>query len=163
MYYYMSSEEVVKHFASSVDRGLSAREAEFRISKFGKNRLVAKQKVTLFQHIWEQFTELMILILIGAGIIAAILGETLDAAIIFFVITINVIIGVLQEHKAEKAIDALNKMMTPHATVLRDGKEQMINAEDLVPGDIVIIEEGTRVPADARIIEAAMLKADRRS
>jgi Ca2+-transporting ATPase len=160
VYHNMNSEDVIKHFSSSESIGLDSREADFRLNKFGKNKLVARQKVTLFHHIWEQLTEMMVLTLIGAGIIAALLGEILDAGVIFFVITINVIIGVLQEFKAEKAIEALKKMMNPQAEVIRDGEKKVILAESLVPGDILILEEGTRIPADARILEGIMLKVD---
>lgn len=156
----MSSDDVIKHFASSDKTGLTKGEVDFRIGKFGKNRLVAKKKVSILQHFISQLTEMMVLILIGAGIIAFLLGETIDACIILFVIILNAVIGVVQEHKAEKAVEALKKMMNPHATVLRDGEEKIILAEELVPGDILILEEGTRVPADARIIESVMLKVD---
>jgi Ca2+-transporting ATPase len=159
-YHNMSSDEVVKHFTSSEKAGLAKEEADSRLAKFGKNRLVAHKKVTLFQHFIAQFMELMVLVLMGAGFIAFLLGKTIDACIILFVIVLNAIIGVIQEYKAEKAIEALKKMMNPHATVIRDGEEKVIPAEELVPGDIIILEEGTRIPADARILEAVMLKVD---
>ncbi|MBW2991292.1 calcium-translocating P-type ATPase, SERCA-type [Candidatus Woesearchaeota archaeon] len=160
LFYNMPSDEVIKHFASSEDNGLTSKEVEFRLKKFGRNKLAAKKKVTILHRFINQFKELMIIILILAGVIAFILGESIDAGIIFFVVLVNAVIGVLQEYKAEKAIEALKKMMTPHATILRNGIEKVINAEELVPGDILILEEGTRAPADARIIEAAMLKVD---
>lgn len=160
LYYNMPSDDVVKHFASSKEKGLTTKEVEFRLGKFGKNKLSAKKKVTVFHHFLEQFKELMVIILIIAGLIAFVLGESIDGSIIMFIVILNAIIGVLQEYKAEKAIEALKKMMTPHATVIRNGEEKQIKAEDLVPGDIVILEEGTKVPADARILEAAMLKVD---
>jgi Ca2+-transporting ATPase len=156
----MSSDEVIKHFASSEKAGLSNKEVEFRLSKFGRNRLVAKKKTSILGHFISQFKEMMVLILISAGIIAFLLGETIDACIILFVIILNAVIGVIQEYKAEKAVEALKKMMNPHATVLRNGEEKIVLAEELVPGDILILEEGTRLPADARIIESVMLKVD---
>jgi len=160
LYYNMPSDEVIKHFASSEHNGLTSKEVGFRLRKFGKNKLVVKKKVTVWHRFVEQFKELMIIILIIAAVIAFLLGETIDASIILFIVVLNAIIGVLQEYKAEKAIEALKKMMTPHALVIRNGKEQRISAEELVPGDILILEEGSRVSADARIIEAAMLKVD---
>ena len=160
LFYNMPSDEVIKHFASSEKDGLTTKEVEFRLDKFGKNRLTAKKKVTIFHRFVEQFKELMVIILIIAGLIAFILGESIDGSIIMFIVILNAIIGVLQEYKAEKAIEALKKMMTPHATVIRNGEEKQINAEDLVPGDMVILEEGTRVPADARVVDSAMLKID---
>ncbi|MBW3001114.1 calcium-translocating P-type ATPase, SERCA-type [Candidatus Woesearchaeota archaeon] len=167
LYYNMPSKEVIEHFASSEEKGLTSKEVEFRLKKFGKNKLTAKKKETILHRFINQFKELMIIILIIAGIIALVLGlvehsteEMIDAGIILFIVLANAVIGVLQEYKAEKAVEALKKMMTPHATVIRDDKEEIINAEDLVPGDILILEEGTRVPSDARVIEVAMLKVD---
>ncbi|HJX05993.1 MAG TPA: calcium-translocating P-type ATPase, SERCA-type, partial [Candidatus Nanoarchaeia archaeon] len=159
-YHSMPCDEVIRHFESSDKSGLAGKEAEARLSKFGRNVLSAKKKVTVWHRLLEQFQELMVIILIIAGIIALALGETVDALLILFIVILNAIIGVLQEYKAEKAVEALKKMMTPHATVLRDGAEKVVNAEELVPGDILIIEEGTRVPSDARILEASMLKID---
>ena len=156
----MPSKEVINHFASSETKGLTSKEVEYRLKKFGKNKLSAKKKVTILHRFIEQFKELMVIILIIAGVIAFLLGETIDAGLIMFIVILNAIIGVLQEYKAEKAIEALKKMMTPHATVIRNGKEEVINADELVPGDIVILEEGARVPSDARVLEAAMLKVD---
>lgn len=166
-YHSMSPDDVIKHFDSSASGGLRSADAEARLLKFGKNMLVAKKKESLLHKFLEQFKELMIIILLIAGIIALIMGvvensssEMIDATIIFFIVLVNAIIGVLQEYKAEKAVEALKKMMTAQATVIRDSAEKVINAEDLVPGDILIIEEGTKIPADARIIESAMLKVD---
>jgi Ca2+-transporting ATPase len=159
-YHSMPCEEVIRHFESSGHSGLTSKEAESRLSKFGKNVLSTKKRVTVWHRLLEQFQELMMVVLIIAGIIALILGETIDAFLILFIVILNAIIGVLQEYKAEKAVEALKKMMTPRATVLRDGGEKVVNAEELVPGDILIIEEGTRMPADARILESAMLKVD---
>lgn len=156
----MSSEDVIKHFSSSENTGLSQQEATARLAKFGKNKLAAQKKITLFQHFLNQFKELMVIILLIVGAIAFSLGEVFDAVVILFIVILNAIIGVVQEFKAEKAIDALKKMMNPHATVVRDSQKRIIAAEDLVPGDIVILEEGTRVPADCRILEGIMLKVD---
>lgn len=166
-YHCMSSEEVIRHFSSSASNGLSSDEAQERLVKFGKNALEAKKKESLLHRFMEQFKELMIVILIIAGFIALIMGivehsssEIIDAAIIFFIVIVNAIIGVVQEYKAEKAVEALKKMMSQQAVVIRDGSEKVINAEELVPGDIIIIEEGTKIAADARIIEASMLNVD---
>jgi len=156
----MSSDDVIKHFSSSESTGLSHEEADARLAKFGKNKLVTQKKITVFHHFLNQFQELMVIILIIVGAIAFALGEIIDAAVILFIVILNTVIGVVQEFKAEKAIEALKKMMNPHATVVRNGEKKIISAEDLVPGDIVILEEGTRVPADCRILEGIMLKAD---
>jgi len=156
----MSPDDVIKEFHSSIGQGLSSNEVEGRLSKYGKNKLKEKKRVTILQRFLSQLEELMMIILIIVAAIAFALGETIDGSIILFIVILNAIIGVIQEYKAEKAIHALRKMMNPKATVIRDGEEKIIGSEDLVPGDIIILEEGTRVPADARIIDTSLLKVD---
>lgn len=161
MYYYnMTSKEVIAALASSLDSGLTSAEAEARLAKFGKNRLEISKKITIWHRLFNQFKELMIIILIVASILAFFMGESVDASIILFIVILNAIIGVFQEYKAEKAVEALKKMMSLQATIIRDGTESIIDAENLVSGDILILEEGTKIPADVRIIESAMLKVD---
>jgi P-type Ca2+ transporter type 2C len=156
----MTPEETVRNLASSKDDGLQSYEAKARLEKYGMNKLVASRKVSIAQRFLSQLGELMVIILIVAGIIAFFLGERVDSSIIFFIVILNAIIGVIQEYKAEKAIDALKKMMAPQAIVIRDGDEKIVSVEELVPGDIVLLEEGSKVPADARILESSMLKID---
>ncbi|MFH0870197.1 MAG: cation-translocating P-type ATPase [archaeon] len=156
----MTSKETIAALASSLDSGLSSPEAEARLAKFGKNRLEISKKITIWHRLFSQFKELMIIILIIAGVIAVIANETFDASIIFFIVFVNALIGVIQEYRAEKAVDALKKIMSLQATVMRDGIERIIDADNLVPGDIIILEEGSKIPADARILESAMLKVD---
>jgi len=156
----MTSEEVIAALASSLDSGLASTEAEARLAKFGKNRLEISKKITIWHRLLNQFKELMIIILIVASILAFFMGETIDASIILFIVILNAIIGVFQEYKAEKAVEALKKIMSLQATVIRDGTESIIDAENLVPGDILVLEEGAKIPADVRIIESAMLRVD---
>jgi P-type Ca2+ transporter type 2C len=152
--------DVVRELSSSVTDGLRSEEAKGRLEKYGPNKLAVAKKTTVMHMVLEQLFELMVIILIISGFIALFVGETIDASIIFFVVIINTIVGVLQEYKAEKALDALKKMMSAHATVVRDRDEKIIPIEEIVPGDIIILEEGSKVPADARILESAMLKVD---
>jgi P-type Ca2+ transporter type 2C len=163
LYYAMTVEEAIKSLSTSVSDGLSSEEARVRLAKFGKNVLAARKKTSIFKLLLSQFSEFLVIILLFAGFISYILGETIDAMIIFFVVLINSAVGVVQEYKAEKALEALKRMMSLQATAVRDGDEQVIPVEELVIGDIIILEEGSKVPADARIIEVAMLNVDEAS
>lgn len=140
--------------------GLSAAEAEKRLQEYGPNRLEEEAKTTWFQRLIDQFKDFMILILIVAAIISGAMGEMLNAIVIVAIVVINAILGVLQEGKAEKAIEALQQMSAPHARVLRAGADQSVDAADLVPGDVVLLEAGDVVPADIRLIESSNLKAE---
>lgn len=156
----MTPEDAVRNLASSTEDGLSTDEARSRLEKYGKNKLEAAKKSSIIQKFFSQLSELMVVILMIAGVIAFFLGEDVDATIIFFIVILNAIIGVIQEYKAEKAIEALKRMMAPQTTVIRDRDEKVIPVEELVPGDIVLLEEGTRVSADVRILEVSLLQVD---
>lgn len=162
-FFRMSAEEVAKELNSSVENGLTTAEANARLEKNGKNELKEKKKKSIFVRFLAQFKDFMIIILIIAAIISAILGETVDAAIIFAVILVNAILGVAQEAKAEKALDALKKLSAPYAKVIRDGVRHSVLSSELVVGDIILLEAGDLVPADARILEAANLKVEESS
>ncbi|MBN2142486.1 calcium-translocating P-type ATPase, SERCA-type [Candidatus Woesearchaeota archaeon] len=163
VYYTRNAEDVVRNLASSSDLGLRREEANARLEKYGPNKLVAAKRSSIIAKFFAQLSELMVVILIMAGGIAFVLGETIDATIIFFIVILNAIIGVIQEYKAEKAIEALKRMISPHTIVIRDGHEKTIGVEELVPGDIIILEEGSKVPADARIIDESMVRVDEAS
>jgi len=132
--------------------GLSQEEAEFRMKKYGANELKVKKKTPMWMYFLYEFTDLMVMILIIAAVIALIAGEFKDAIVILVIVLINAIIGFVQKFKAEKAIEALQKMVAPTARVIRNNKEIQIPAKQIVPGDIIILMEGDRIPADARII-----------
>ena len=134
--------------------GLSDEEASKRLGQYGANTLVVEAKFKILKDLLAQFTDLLAIILIIAGGLSYIFGETRDAIIIFFIVLANAAIGFFQEYKAEKAIQALKKMIPLEAIVLRGGEEQKINASDIVPGDIIILDEGDNVPVDIRLIEA---------
>ena len=154
------------------DRGLSAAEAGQRLGQYGPNALVEKKKTPLFGRFLMQFKNVMVIILGIAALISLFVSEhglgfnaegAVDAAIIFAVIILNAILGVVQESRAEKALDALKRMTAPNARVLRDGVKQVVPANSLVPGDVVFVEAGDLVPADCRLVVAANLKVEESS
>lgn len=158
----MEAEEVVKALNSSMS-GLTKEEAKNRLLEYGLNELQkqkGKSRITLFL---EQFKNFLIIILLIAAAISAALGEIIDAVVIGIIVILNAIIGFIQEFKAERAMEALKELAAPQTIVLRDGKEIEIPSKELVPGDIVYIDTGDRLPADIRIIEASGLKIDESS
>jgi len=160
LWYKKSKNEILQELDVDEKNGLSSTEALRRLEKYGKNKLETKKKKTLFKQFLSQLKDVMIYILIIAAIISAFLGEISDALIILLVIIINAVIGVIQESKAEKALDALKELSTPKALVKRDGSLKEILSEDIVPGDIVIIDAGRYIPGDLRLIDTANLKIE---
>lgn len=165
MKHYLSTPEEVFKETSSSEKGLTSEQAQKRLEENGKNRLEEGKKKSVIRRLLEQFADPMIIILIVAaaisGITAAFEGSfPSDVIIILFVVILNAILGVVQESKAEKAIEALQEMAAATSKVERDGKVMQIKSEDLVVGDVIILEAGDAVPADARIIESASLKIE---
>ena len=165
MKHYLSTPEEVFKETSSSEKGLTSEQAQKRLEENGKNRLEEGKKKSVIRRLLEQFADPMIIILIVAaaisGITAAFEGVfPSDVIIILFVVILNAILGVVQESKAEKAIEALQEMAAATSKVERDGKVMQIKSEDLVVGDVIILEAGDAVPADARIIESASLKIE---
>ncbi len=163
--YLSEKEEVLKELKTTSQDGLASSEAEARLAVDGKNRLAEGKKVTLFQRLISQIADPMVLVLIGAAIVSGITSaieheSPTDVFIILAVVVINTVLGVVQESKAEKAIDALKEMAAATSKVIRDGKHITVKSEELVCGDIVILEAGDAVPADGRIIESASLKIE---
>ncbi len=157
-------DEVESTLKTNAENGLTAEEAKKRQEEYGLNELKAKKKKSLFLKFLEQFKDFMIIILIISAIISGVVGVAqgegfTDTIIILVVVVVNAIIGVAQENKAEKSLEALQKLSSHVAKVIRNGKLQVIQSKELVPGDIVILETGDYVPADLRIIEAVNLKA----
>ena len=157
-------DEVESTLKTNAENGLTAEEAKKRQEEYGLNELKAKKKKSLFVKFLEQFKDFMIIILIISAIISGVVGVAqgegfTDTIIILVVVVVNAIIGVAQENKAEKSLEALQKLSSHVAKVVRDGKLQVIQSKELVPGDIVILETGDYVPADLRIIEAINLKS----
>lgn len=160
MPYRKTIQEVEEAYQSDIHKGLSEEEVRRRQKEQGKNVLNKKKKETLLQMFLEQFHDPMVIILIIGAILSIFLKEYMDASIILVVIILNAIIGVVQEFKAEKAIDALEKLSEPKAYVIRDGFLKEINSEDLVLGDIVELEAGRYIPADMRLISSTNLKVE---
>ncbi|MDD1669581.1 MAG: HAD-IC family P-type ATPase, partial [Methanomicrobiales archaeon] len=144
----------------STTGGLSPEEALARLAVHGPNQLQEKAKESPLLLLARQFTDLLIVILAIAAVISGILGEWLDAAAIIAIIILNGTIGFLQEYRAEKALEALKRMIAPVARVIRNGTEGIVDARELVPGDVVLIMEGDRVPADGRLLETVALETD---
>lgn len=160
-------ELVVKELSTDIVKGLSEAQAAEKRSRFGDNRLQEKKKKSNLQRFADQFKDVMILILIAAAAIsftiACIEGnprEFFEPVLILLIVIMNAVMGVMQESKAEKALDALKGLSAPHARVIRDGAEKMIDAVELVPGDIIRLEAGDFVPADARLLHSVSLKSE---
>jgi Ca2+-transporting ATPase len=140
--------------------GIDNLAASNRLIEYGKNQITDKIKKTVFRMLLHQFTDFMILILIGAAIISGIIGDVGDTVIILAIVILNAVVGFVQEYRAEKAMEALNKMAAANARVLRGGKASDIPSSDLVPGDVVMLEAGNIIPADIRFFETHHLKVD---
>ncbi|HEY8417152.1 MAG TPA: HAD-IC family P-type ATPase, partial [Limnochordales bacterium] len=156
----MSAAEAVRRTATDPERGLSDAEARRRLAQHGPNRLPEHEGESPLTLFLKQFQDLMVLVLLGAALVSALLGELLDAAAIFVIVLLNGVLGFVQEYRAERSLLALQKLTAPTARVVRDGLERIVPAEELVPGDVVVLSEGDRVPADGRLIEAHALSVD---
>ncbi|MBS5725831.1 MAG: HAD-IC family P-type ATPase, partial [Clostridiales bacterium] len=157
--YQKSKEEVLLQVGSNRD-GLDESTAAERLSQNGKNQLQEGKKKSLAAKVWEQIRDPMILVLIAAAIVSGAFGEIADMVIILIVVVLNAVLGIVQEGKAERAIEALQNMSAPYSKVRRSGSVEKIKSEDIVVGDIVLLEAGDSVPADMRILEAASLKIE---
>ena len=167
-WYNKDLQEVEKTLSTNIEKGLTSEEVKKRREKYGLNELKAKKKKSLFQKFLEQFKDFSIIILIIAAIVSGIVGIAegegiTDTIIILIVVIVNAIIGVTQEAKAEKSLEALQKLTDHASKVVRDGAVTVVPAKELVPGDIVVLDTGDYIPADLRIIEAANLKAQESS
>lgn len=158
---------VLNALETNTETGLYSSDVPLLLVEHGENKLSEKKKKTTLQRFLDQFKDVMILILIAAAIISFVIAcvegnpkEFFEPALILLIVIMNAIMGVMQESKAEKALDALKNLSAPHARVIRDGKETVIDAKDLVPGDIIRLEAGDFVPADARLIRSVSLKSE---
>jgi len=155
-YHNLETTEVLSSLDSNY-RGLSSTEAQKRLERFGPNELVKKRGVSPWMLFFGQFKSFLIIILLIAVVLSAVLGEVVEAITIGVIVLFACGLGFIQEYRAERAMEALKRIAAPTASVLRDGKETEIPAQELVPGDIIIIRTGDRIPADARLIEAVNL------
>ena len=160
MWFSKSQDEVLKEFNVDPSLGLTDNEAKKRLELYGFNKLKSKPKKNILSLFLAQLKDMLIYVLLGATIITLAIGEYADAIIILLVIILNAAIGVIQEAKAEKAVEALQKMTTPKSLVRRNGETKEINSEEVVPGDIVVLDAGRYVPADLRLIDSANLQIE---
>lgn len=158
-WYQFGVREVFEELKTS-ELGLSDEEAGQRRKQYGPNRLAEEEKVSRFRILLHQFASPLIYILLIAGIVTILLREYIDSGVIFAVVVLNAAIGFFQEYKAEESVRALKKMVVPRAKVVRGGKEKEIHSEELVPGDIVLLASGVKVPADLRLVHIIELRID---
>lgn len=150
----------IKKILKTSEKGLTSKEAAKRLKIYGKNVLKAEKKQTWLKVFISQFTDFLILILLAATVISLALGETVDGIIIFSIVVLSAFLGFIQEYRSQKAVEALKKMAAPEALVLRNGQPQKIKAEKVVPGDILLLNTGDKVAADARIIKEMGLEVN---
>jgi len=160
--YYLKKEEVLKRLKTS-QSGLSEEEAAKRIEEYGLNEIPRKKRFSALKILLKQFADPLVLILIVAVVISGLLGEFLDAVAIIIIVVINSAVGFGQEYKAEKAIELLRRLRAYKTVVMREGREKQILTKELVPGDIIILEEGDKVPADAILLKSVSLHVDESS
>ena len=153
-------DEALRVLETDGKQGLSGAEATSRLERYGPNALEKEEEKTLLQMFADQFKDFLVLILVVSTVIAAIMGEWVDASVIMAILILNAIMGVVQEGRAGKALAALRKMAVPVATVIRDRRVQKISSEELVPGDVVLLQAGDLVPADLRLIETVNTQID---
>ena len=166
MWHTKAINQVLFELGTNVKTGLTKEEAEKRLKQYGPNNLKEKKKESLFIKFIKEFNDFMIITLIIAAIISAIVskingeGDYIDSIIIIVIVIFNAIMGLIQEEKAEKSLEALKKMSAPNAKVIRDGKVEEIESSKVVPGDIIILETGNYVPADCRLVNSFNLKVE---
>ena len=167
LHHHEPADAVITNLDSDTQLGLSTQQVMERWAQYGENKLQEKKKKTNWQRFLDQFKDVMILILIAAAVISFVIAcvegnpkEFFEPVLILLIVIMNAIMGVMQESKAEKALDALKSLSAPHARVIRDGEEQVIDAVQLVPGDVIRLEAGDFVPADARLIRSVSLKSE---
>ena len=151
---------MLRQFNTKIHEGLSSVEAQLRLEEFGLNSVTKKTKNSIIKLIISQFASLLVIILLVAALISFLVGHTIDALAILAITLINAVIGFVQEYKADNAVKALKKMLLPTCKVIRDGKPQVIESQFLVPGDIVVLDAGDKVPADIYLRETFSLYVD---
>ena len=160
VWHQLDTEAVLQRLEVAFQKGLSADEVKRRQAEFGLNQMTARRGTPAWVKFLQQFNQALVYILLAATVVSAALGEWVDAAVIFGVVFINAVIGFIQESKAEKAIEALAKMVRTEATVRRNGSKQRVPSVELVPGDVVLLQSGDSVPADLRLIEVRSLQVE---
>jgi magnesium-transporting ATPase (P-type) len=159
-WYAVPADEAARQLGVNTQSGLDASEATARLQKYGPNRLPESGKQSLLMKFLGQFNNILVYVLLGAGFVKLMLGLWIDASIILGVVVINALLGFIQEGKAEKALDSIRNMLSAEARTLRSGETRMIASEQLVPGDIVLLESGDKVPADLRLVDVKNLRME---
>jgi Ca2+-transporting ATPase len=159
-FYQLDGDRALDELSSNLENGLSSADVKKRLEKYGHNELPTDDGINWVQLIVSQFTEIMVIILIIAAIISAFLGESADVIVIMIIVILNAALGIYQEFQAEQALAALSAMQVPKVRVKRDGEVHQVSATELVPGDIVLLEEGDSIPADGRLIEAVNMRIE---
>jgi len=160
--YSLEVEEVFKILKTS-EEGLSEKEAEKRLKIFGENKLPEDKSLTFLNFLWNQTNNLLVYIIFIAAFISLVLGRIVDALFIIFVIALNIVVGAFQEYKAQETLKKLKETIKETSRVIREGREKIIPSEKIVLGDILVLKEGDKVPADARIISASNFACDESS
>src|SRR5262245_56918395 len=156
----IAADEVVRRLDSSTETGLDPAEARARVARYGPNRLPEAAKQGPLMRFLLQFNNVLVYVLLGAGFVKAMMGLWLDASVILGVVILNALLGFVQEGRAEKALDSIRGMLSAEARTLRGGKARMTPAEELVPGDVVLLESGDRIPADLRLADVKNLRTE---
>ena len=156
----VEAERIVAELATDITEGLTSAEVSRRLEQYGPNELTKEAGVSPLALFFGQFKNILVIILLIAVVLSALVGEVLDAAIIAVIVMFVAVLGFVQEYRAERAIEALRKMLSPTITVLRDGREEEVPSKDLVPGDVMLLEAGDKIPADGRIVEEHSLRCD---
>jgi len=156
----LSRAQTISELRTDPEKGLKKEEVAQRLIAFGQNIIAEETKVSVWSIFWHQFQNVLIIILLLATGLSAAVGEWVDALLIFIIIIFCALLGFFQEYRAERALEALKKMLSPGCLVLRDGKEELVSTKEIVPGDILLVESGTKVAADGRVIESASLQCD---
>jgi len=159
-FYKLSSEKLSLEFSTDTKIGLSEEEVKTRLRKYGLNKIGEEKGKTPVDILISQFKSVLILILIFAAIVSFFLGDAVESGAILFVVVLNALLGFVQEYKADQSLKALKELVSPLAKVIRDGKRKEIHQEEVIPGDIIILESGDKIPADLRIIESVKLQVD---
>jgi Ca2+-transporting ATPase len=159
----LNVEDAAQALETDLEEGLTSAEAKQRLEQYGPNELQEKPPPTFWERLWNQLTDFVVIILLVSSVISAVLGDFIEAGVILAIVVLNSAIGVIQESKAEEALAALKKMAAPDAHVIRNGHRVTVPARELVPGDIVLLEAGSIVPADLRLTQSMNLKIEEAS
>lgn len=159
-WYSLTQQEVVEKLRTDLKKGLSDREVKERAARFGPNELLKAPKTSPWVLFLNQFKDFMVLVLLAATAVSGFLGEYAEAVTIMIIVLVNAVLGFVQEYRAERSLEALKKLTSPEARVIRNGQEHRVQTAELVPGDVVVLEEGDKVPADLRLLKTSSLEIE---